>query len=87
MGEASGNAMMGIVLGCAALSIILFALGLWLRRRGALASRGALIGWIVLMLTPLFGGGLFMFTKHQVERATGETQAGVNEPAGKAAQP
>jgi hypothetical protein len=71
---------MGIVLALVALTLVLFVLGMVLRRRGVLTTRGATLGWAILTLLPLFGSGFFLFTKHQVEYATGETRSGVNEP-------
>jgi hypothetical protein len=81
MGQGTANAGMGVVLALVAASIVLFAIGMVLRRRGALRSRSAGLGWAILTLLPLFGSGFFLWTKHQVEKTTGETREGVNEPA------
>jgi len=68
-----------IILGLVVLSLILFAIGLLLRRRGMLRTRGAVYLWAALVILPLAGSGLLLFVKHQVEYATGETQPGVSE--------
>ncbi|MFW2830862.1 hypothetical protein [Sphingomonas sp. ID0503] len=72
----AGFSPIGIVIALLALSVILLLLGFRLRRRGALASRGAALGWAVLTILPVFGAAALFFGKHQVERATGEEQAG-----------
>jgi len=80
MGQGTANTGLGIVLALVAASLILFAIGMVLRRRGAFRSRGAALAWAVLTVLPLFGSGFYLWTKHQVEKTTGETQEGVNEP-------
>jgi hypothetical protein len=79
MGQGTANTGMGIVLALVAASLILFVIGMVIRRRGGLRSRGAALGWAILTILPLFGSGFFLWTKHQVEQATGETKSGVNE--------
>lgn len=80
MGQGTANTGMGIVLALVLATIVLFILGMVLRRRGKLASSGAALGWAILTLLPLFGSGFFLFSKHQVEKTNGVTQEGVNEP-------
>ena len=80
MGEGTANTGMGVVLALVAASLILFAVGMMLRRRGSLRSRGPALAWALLTVLPLFGSGLYLWTKHQVEKTTGETREGVNEP-------
>lgn len=79
MGQGTANTGMGVVLALVAATVLLFAIGMVLRKRGMLRSRGAGLGWAILTLLPLFGSGFFLWTKHQVEKASGETREGVNE--------
>lgn len=88
MGPGTANTGMAVVLALVVASIVLFAIGMILRRRGVLRSRGAALGWAILTLLPLFGSGFFLLTKHQVDKTTGVTQEGVNElPEGQQARP
>jgi len=80
MGESTSSPILGILLACVAGSVLLAALGMWLKKTGKLTSRGAALAWAILTIVPLFGAGFAMMTKHSVEIATGETQSGVNEP-------
>ena len=61
----------GVIVGLLALCVILLLIGIALRRRGVLRSRGAWLVWSIITILPLFGAGLFLFGKHQVERAQG----------------
>lgn len=79
MGQGTANTGMGVVLALVAASVLLFVLGMVLRKRDMLRSRNAGLGWAILTLLPLFGSGLVFWTKHQVEKTTGETREGVNE--------
>lgn len=79
MGQGTANTGMAVIYALVALTVILFALGMILRKRGMLRSRGAALVWAILTILPLFGSGFFLWTKHQVEQATGETKSGVNE--------
>ena len=79
MGQGTANTGMGIVLALVAATILLFVIGMVLRRRGSLRSRGASLAWAILTLLPLFGSGFYLWTKHQLEKSTGETREGVNE--------
>ncbi|MBB5711419.1 hypothetical protein [Sphingomonas xinjiangensis] len=79
MGQGTANTGISVVLALVAATVLLFALGMALRKRGMLRSRGASLGWAILTLLPLFGSGFFLWSKHQVEKTTGETQKGVNE--------
>ena len=67
-----------ILLALVVVSLILVGIGFALRRRGALRSRPAALGWAVLCIVPLFGAGLAMAVHHAVEDATGRTRSGVN---------
>lgn len=80
-----GNQIFGVLIGLIALSVVLLVVGLLLHRRGALASRGAALGWAVLTILPLFGGGFLYATKHVVEQATGVTKSNVNTPPNRGA--
>jgi len=81
MGEnGPGNPILGVLMACVAASIILAIIGFVLHRRGMLRARGPALAWAILTIVPLFGAGFFLFAKHGVEAATGETQARVNEP-------
>ena len=75
-----GNPILQVLLLCVAASLILAIVGFVLRRRGMLRARGPALGWAILTVLPLFGAGFAMFTKHQVELATGETPVGKNAP-------
>ncbi len=75
-----GNPIIGIVIFWIAVSLILVAIGFFLRKRGMLRTRGPALAWSILCILPLFGAGFAMFTHHVVEDVTGETQSGVNEP-------
>ncbi|MCD2325142.1 hypothetical protein LQ953_14060 [Sphingomonas sp. IC-56] len=79
MGQGTANTGMGVVLALVAATVLLFVIGMVLRKRGMLRSRGASLGWAILTLLPLFGSGFVLWTKHQVEKTTGETREGVNE--------
>lgn len=79
MGQGTANTGLSVVLALVALTLILFVVGLVLRRRGMIRSRGAALGWAVLTILPLFGSGFLLWSKHQVEKVSGETQEGVNE--------
>ena len=79
MGEGTNSPVLGVLLACVAGSVILVVIGAWLHRQRKLTSRRAALAWAILSIAPLFGAGLIMFTKHQVEMATGETRSGVNE--------
>jgi apolipoprotein N-acyltransferase len=83
MGTEAYGQPFAILFGLVALSLLLVIVGFVLRRRGGLASRGAALGWAILCVLPLFGAGAFMWTKHTVEMATGETQPRVNEEPGR----
>lgn len=80
-----GNPILQVLLVCVVASVALAALGFWLRSRGKLAAKGPALFWALLTIAPLFGAGLIMMTRHTVDMATGETQAGVNEPPVKSA--
>lgn len=75
-----GNPILQVLMLCVLASLILAALGFWLRSRGKLRARGPALGWAILTILPLFGAGFAMMTKHQVEIATGETPIGENAP-------
>lgn len=75
-----GNPILQVLLVCVLASLVLAALGFWLRSRGKLSTKGPALGWAVLTILPLFGAGFIMATKHQVEIATGETPSGENAP-------
>jgi uncharacterized membrane protein len=79
MGQGTANSGLAVVYLLVAATVALFAIGLVLRRRGMLRTRGAALGWAILTILPLFGSGFYLMTKHQVEQATGETRSGVNE--------
>lgn len=53
------------------LSLAILAGGMVLRGRGRLRSRGAVLGWVVLIVLPLFGAGALFRGAHVVEKATG----------------
>ena len=80
-----GNQIFGVLIALVALSVVLLVVGLLLHRRGSLASRGAALGWAILTVLPLFGGGFLYATKHVVEQATGVTRSNVNTPPNKGA--
>ena len=80
MCEGTGSPILGVLLALVAASVVLAALGMWLHRRGKLATRGAALVWALLTIAPLFGAGFAMMAKHNVEQATGETRSGVNAP-------
>ena len=80
MGPGTSSPPLTILFGLVALSVILFAVGLILRRRGGLASRGALLAWAILAIAPLFGAGAVMFTKHSAGLVSGEVEPGQNYP-------
>ena len=81
MGEnGPGNPILGVLIACVVASVVLAALGFFLRGRGMLASRNAALVWAILVIVPLFGAGFAMMTKHGVDQATGKTRSGVNEP-------
>lgn len=73
----AGNPILGVLIACAAATVLLAALTVWLGRHRKLSRRGSLAMAVVAML-PLFGAGFLMATKHQVEIATGETPSGKN---------
>lgn len=75
-----GNPILQVLMLCVLASLILAALGFWLRSRGKLRTRGPALGWAILTILPLFGAGFAMMTEHQVEIATGETPIGENAP-------
>ena len=75
-----GNPILWVLYALVALSVILAAIGLALRRRGSLASRGAALGWAILTVLPLFGAGFAFMTTHAVEQAQGVTRSGVDKP-------
>lgn len=75
-----GNPILQVLLVCVLASLALAALGFWLRSRGKLRDKGPALGWAILTILPLFGAGIVMMTKHQVEIATGETPIGKNAP-------
>ena len=81
----SGNPILGVLLACIIASIVLAIIGFVLRGRGSLATSRAALIWAIITILPLFGAGFFMFSKHSVEQATGETKSGVNEPGVKGA--
>jgi hypothetical protein len=78
VGEGTNSPILGALLACVAASVVLVALGLWLRRSGRLTTSRAALLWSILSIAPLFGAGLLMFTKHTAEQVTGETRSGVN---------
>lgn len=80
-----GNPILQVLLVCVFASVALAALGFWLHRRGKLSAKGPALFWAILTITPLFGAGFVMFTRHTVDKVTGETQKGVNEPPVKSA--
>ncbi len=80
-----GNQIFIVLLGLVGLSIALLVIGLLLHRRGALASRPVALGWAILTVLPLFGGGIVYATKHVVEQATGVTKSNVNTGANRGA--
>lgn len=57
-----GNPILWIVLALVAASVVLFVIGLLLRRSGTIASRGAALAWGILTILPLFGGGVLLFS-------------------------
>ena len=61
----------GPIVALVAACLILLVIGLLLRRRGMLRSRGAALAWAILTIAPLFGSGVVFFTKHQIDRAEG----------------
>ncbi|HUD95327.1 hypothetical protein [Sphingobium sp.] len=61
-----------IIVALLALSIALFVAGLLLRRKALLTSRGACLAWAILSVLPLFGTGLILFTRDQVNLSTGK---------------
>lgn len=73
-----GNPILQVLLLCVVASVALAGLGLWLRRRGAIRTRGMAMGWAILTILPLFGAGFAMFSTHLVEQATGVTKSGQN---------
>ena len=79
MGQGTANTGMAVVYALVAATVILFVLGMILRKRGMLRTRGPALAWAILTILPLFGSGFYLWTKHQVEQASGETQSGVNE--------
>ncbi|SFS01393.1 hypothetical protein [Sphingomonas jatrophae] len=83
MSEPGFNAF-GIVYLLVAVSVVLLVAGLVMRRRGALRSRGAAIGWAVLTVLPLVIAGLAFRGKHVAEDATGTE---VVEPSGRPGLP
>ncbi|HEX8553802.1 MAG TPA: hypothetical protein VF695_03755 [Sphingomonas sp.] len=70
------NPILMVLLGCVIASLLLVAIGFWLKRSGKLTTRGAALGWAVLSVLPLFGAGAAMMTKHTAEAVTGETAPG-----------
>ncbi len=80
-----GNQVFGVLLGLIVLTLVLVIVGFVLHRRGSLASRGAALGWAILTVLPLFGGGALYATKHVVEQATGVTKSNVNTDANRGA--
>ena len=69
-----------LILGLLLCSIALLVVGMFLRSRGYYRSRRAWLVWTIISVLPLLGGGLFLFTKHQIDMATGKT--GIrNDPA------
>lgn len=80
-----GNPILQVLLVCVLASVVLAAIGFWLRSRGKLAAKGPALGWAILTILPLFGAGFIMATKHQVEIATGETPSGQNVPPARSA--
>jgi uncharacterized membrane protein len=82
MGPGTDSPILGVTFACIAASLVLAAIGFWLHRKRRLTSRRAALLWAILSVAPLFGAGLAMFAKHQVEMATGETRSGVHrDPA------
>jgi len=77
-GEGSANSPIAMILGLVALSVILLLVGLSMRRKGKLRTRGPALIWALLTIAPLFGAGFALFAKHQVDLATGVDQPGVN---------
>ena len=75
-----GNPILIPVLLLIALSVAMLVVGLALRRRGHLRSRGAALGWALLTIGPLFGGGLVFYVKHQADLASGKVRSGENYP-------
>ena len=80
MGEnAPGDTILMNVLITIAASLVLLVIGIALRKRGRLASRGAAMLWAVLTILPLFGAGALMFVRHTADMASGQTRSGVDQ--------
>jgi hypothetical protein len=62
----------GLIVALVAVCLVLLVIGLMLRRRGMLRSRGAALAWAILTIAPLFGSGAILYGKHQIERANGQ---------------
>ena len=60
-------------------TIVLIVAGMVMAGRGTM-SRVMGFVWAVLIIVPLFGGGLYLFFGHEVERANGVTQPGQDTP-------
>lgn len=76
--NATTNPILITMLLCIGASVLLAAIGFALRRRGKLRAQGPALAWAILSVLPLFGAGAAMFTKHEVEHATGVTNSGEN---------
>ena len=78
-GNAPGDTILMNVLITIAASLVLLVIGIALRKRGRLASRGAAMLWAVLTILPLFGAGALMFARHTADMASGQTRSGVDQ--------
>ena len=81
----SGNQVFGVVIALLLASLVLLVIGLLLHRRGKLTSRPVALGWAILTILPLFGGGFLYATRNIVNEATGKTPSGVNVPPNRGA--
>lgn len=63
---------------CIGATLLLAVIGWVLHKRGKLSARGPAMIWAIVTILPLFGAGVIMFGKHEVEQATGATKSGVN---------
>ncbi len=81
MGPGTDSPVLAVLLLCVLATVVLAAIGVWLRRTRRLTTRPAALIWAIVTIAPLFGAGFVMMTKHTVQLATGEDKPGVTDPA------